>query len=135
MAIHKNFAKLTGINNPGTIYAGTRSLIYDEISCSTLQPDCTVPPTGLDVDIDCHSNREGFYKCEYIIKPSKPLDGIQIPMDLEDYSIILSSSNNINIFWMEKEVDRVRVGSSFPSKTTLDYLIIKTGIDWWEELP
>jgi len=136
LAIHKDFARLTGINNPGTIYAGTRILTYPSIDCSTLQSDCTTRPTQLDVNITCHANREGFYECEYIIAPSKTLDGVIIPMDLPDgYSTLLSTSNNINTFWVEKAADRVRIGASYPVKTTIDYLLIKNGIDWWEELP
>ena len=136
LAFHKDFARLTGINNPGSIYVGKRALTYSSINCSTLQPDCTNPPTELDIEQDCHANREGFYECEYIIKPSSQLDGITIPMNLENgYSTILSTSNNINTFWIEKASDRVKIGSSYPVKTVIDYLIIKNGIDWWDELP
>lgn len=136
LAFHKDFATLTGLNNPGSIYVGTRKLIYPSISCSKLQPDCSSPPQGLDIEEDCHANREGFYNCEYIIKPSKVLDNIDIPMYLPDgYSTALSTSNNINTFWYEKANDRVKIGTSYPVKTTIDYLIIRNGIDWWEELP
>jgi hypothetical protein len=69
-----------------------------------------------------------------IIKPDNTTDGFYQDMNLSDYSIILSSNININTFWLEKSVDRVKIGTSFPAACTIDYFIIKSGVNWWNEL-
>lgn len=141
LAIHKSFAKLTGVNNPGTIYAGSRELVYDEIDCSSLVSSCgnndTCAETELDITKECHANLQGWYENEYIIKPTAYSDSPNIPMDLTDglYSVLTTTNVNINTYWLEKASDRAKIGTSFPIKCIIDYLFIKNGYDWWEELP
>jgi hypothetical protein len=140
LAIHKSFAKLTGINNPGTIYSGTRNLVYSEVDCTSLQPNCgdndACVEEQLDITKDCHANLQGWYENEYIIKPTAYSDNHNIPMDFESgYSVFTSTNVNINTYWLEKSNDRAKIGTSFPAKCIIDYLFIKNGYDWWDELP
>lgn len=141
VAIHKSFAQLTGIHNPGTIYAGSRSLIYDTIPCTELTINCgntdVCAENELNISENCHANLHGWYEHELIIKPSVSLDSILIPMDFSDnkYSILLSSNNNINTFWLDKSSDRAKVGTSYQINCIIDFLFIKNGVDWWDELP
>ena len=141
LAIHKNFAKLTGINNPGTIYAGSRSLVYDTIDCAELVVDCGTSDVcaepELDISKDCHANLQGWYENEYIIKPTAYSDEPNIPMNFDDslFSVLTTTNVNINTYWLEKANDRAKIGTSFPTKCIIDYLFIKNGYDWWEELP
>jgi hypothetical protein len=141
IAIHKTFAKLTGVNNPGTIYAGSRSLVYDTIDCNDLVPNCgdndACVEDQLDITKDCHANLQGWYENEYIIKPTAYSDGPNIEMNFNDglFSVLTSTNININTYWLEKANDRAKIGTSFPAKCIIDYLFIKNGYDWWEELP
>lgn len=124
LAIHRDFAITTGPTNPGTIFSGTRRL---DGAVPSLSVD------GLDIENDTHSNLTNWYGREYIIQPTIDLDGIIMTPDLSEYSIILSTNININTFWVEKSVDRFKIATSFASSCIIDYLMIKKGIDWWNE--
>ena len=124
LAIHKDFARTTGTNNPGTIYSGQRVL---QGRIPELEEDC------LDIDNDEHANLTNWYNGEYIIKPTKLKDGILVEPNLDEYSVILSCNNNINTFWVEKASDRFKIAASFANPCIIDYLMIKKGIDWWNE--
>ena len=126
-AIHKELAILTGVNNPGTMFSGSRILVQDSV------PLVSGKDT-LDITDDDDSNLTGWYNNEYIIQPSTTEDNNLQPMDLSDYSVILSSNININTFWIEKAADRVKIGTSFPAACTIDYFIIKSGVNWWNEI-
>jgi hypothetical protein len=130
LAIHKEMAILTGVNNPGTIYAGQRVMTGE---AALESPGGQLKET-LDMTSSFDANKSEWYNSELIIKPEKSIDGNYIPMNLDDYSVILTSNNSINMFWIEKAVDRVKVGTSFPTACTVDYLIIKTGVNWWNEI-
>jgi len=127
LAIHRDFARKTGIQNPGTIFSGQRRM------------DNTTPDLGsateLDITNDAHSNLASWYDSEFIIQPSTSnlSDGFQQLPNLEEYSIILSSNNNINTYWVEKANDRFKIATSFDQACIIDYLMIKKGIDWWNE--
>jgi hypothetical protein len=141
IAIHKSFSQLTGVNNPGTIYSGSRNLIYDTIPCTELTLDCgntdACVAKELDISQNCHANLHGWYENELIIRPSSILDSFTIPMLFSDtnYSILLSTNTNINTFWLYKSTDRAKIGTSYPINCIIDFLFIKNGIDWWDELP
>jgi hypothetical protein len=131
MAIHKELAVMTGINNPGSIFSGRRTIIGD----LPLQQDTNGDDIEcLDILDDSNANLNQWYNGQLIIKPTNALDGFYQNMNLSDYSVILSTNTNINTFWLEKATDRVKIGSSFPAACTIDYFIIKSGLNWWNEL-
>lgn len=127
IAIHKNMAAMTGISNPGSIYSGKRILTTNSLPI--------IPHKDtLDMTNDLDSNLVGWYNKEMIIRPTMSQDGITTNMDLDDYAVILTSNTNINNYWIEKGTDRVKIGTSHPTTCTIDYMFIKTGINWWEEI-
>jgi hypothetical protein len=127
VAIHKELARMTGINNPGSIYVGSRTITTDE-----LEPEIDKPT--LDMTNDRDSNLDGWYNNEMIIKPTAEKDEIYKPMNLSSYSTIITANININNYWIEKYNDRVKIGTSYPKACRLDYLLIKSGINWWDEI-
>lgn len=127
IAIHKEMARMTGVNNPGSIYAGSRIITTDSI------PSIVTKET-LDISDDADANVNGWYNNEIIIKPTEALDEIYKPMNLSSYSTLLSANININNYWIEKAKDRVKVGTSYPKSCQVDYLIIKSGVNWWDEI-
>jgi len=141
LAIHKSFAILTGVNSPGTMYTGTRNLVYDTVACTDFLPGGNTDPVcinqDLDITQDCNANLQGWFANQYIIKPTVFSDGINIPMNFSNnlYSILTTTNTNINTFWIEKANDRAKVGTSFPIKCTMDYLFIQNGYQWWNNLP
>lgn len=124
LAIHRDFARTTGPSTPGTIFAGQRRLTG---AVPSISGDC------LDIENDEHSNLTNWYEREYIIQPDMDIDGHIMTPNLEEYSIILSTNSNINIFWVEKAADRFKIATSFANSCIIDYLMIKKGIDWWNE--
>jgi hypothetical protein len=124
IAIHKNFCLTTGIISPGSIYCGQR-----EISTTTA--------TSADMTNPSHSNGVSWRDSEYIINPlfqAEP-DKFTTNMNMEQYSIILSTDSDINIFWKEKSNTKVKIGTSYPlTGIKVDFLIVKIGVNWWEEL-
>jgi hypothetical protein len=131
LAIHKELAILTGVNNPGTIFAGQRQMLG--VDSQQLDGEGNIK-SGLDMEDDDDANNDRWYNGEMIIKPDQELDGFVENMNLNDYSVILTSNNNINMFWIEKAIDRVKIGTSFETPCVIDYLIIKAGVNWWNEL-
>jgi hypothetical protein len=130
IAFHKEFAKKTGINNPGSIFLGSRT--FGAPIPDIILPDGSILET-LDIKNDAYANMTSWYHNEYIIKPTAFMDGIQQTPNLTDYSVILTPSSNINMFWCEKATDRVKIATSYPKQCIIDYLLIKKGIDWWDE--
>ncbi len=128
IAVHKELARLTGMNNPGSIYAGKRII-------TALDPlPTTIAKETLDISLDADANVDGWYNNEIIIKPTESLDDIYKPMNLSSYSVLLSSDTNINNYWLEKAKDRVKVGTSYSTPCQIDYLLIKSGVNWWDEI-
>lgn len=127
LAIHKDIARMTGINNPGTIYTGKRIITNSSIPS-------IVGKDTLDITSNADANVDGWYNNEIIIKPTSENDNIYQPMNLSSYTTLLSSNININNYWLEKAVDRVKVGTSYSSACQIDYLIIKSGVNWWDEI-
>lgn len=130
IAFHKEFAKKTGINNPGSIFVGSRSVAG---ASDDIVLDGGAILESLDITDDSHANMASWYHSELIIKPTSFTDGIQQLPDLDDYSVILSSNSNINTYWLEKANDRFKIAASYPKQCIIDYLMIKKGIDWWDE--
>jgi hypothetical protein len=146
-AIHKTLLTSSGFNKSGNIFAGTRTI-------TTIAPD-EVDDVGEIIDTlpitdENHANGESWYRNEYIIKPTAPIDGIQTLPSFQilkdksgnavvdtngnpeyNYSIILSANENINTYYMEKSSDRVKIGTSYPAPCTIDYFMVKNGVDWW----
>lgn len=122
IAIHKDFAAKTGIANPGTIFTGRRRIFGAEERTN-----------DLDINVNSDSNTQNWINCEYIIKPGAAGENFAENMNLDNYTVVLSTDSNINTFWLEKTSDRVKIGTSFGKSCIIDYLIIKTGIDWWKE--
>jgi hypothetical protein len=131
VAIHKSLAIKTGINNPGTIFSGTRTI--SENYSGTLEESPGVDYEEVSVKKDEHINLDGWYNNSYVIKPTTDLDGIPQEMNLSDYSVLISSNVNINTYWTEKSSDRVKIFTSFSRSCIIDYLFIKEGINWWDE--
>lgn len=131
IAIHKEFAKKTGINKPGTIFAGKRTF------SSTVVPDMYDDNAqiiqSLSLTNNSHSNLSSWYHNEYIIQPTNLLDGIQQLPNLSDYSVILAPSTPINIFWCSKAPDRFKIACSQARSCSIDYLMIQKGVDFWKE--
>lgn len=79
-----------------------------------------------------------WYNNEVLIKPEFGVDGdpgnMSIDPDDPGYSLIISSNKNINNYWIEKESNQFRVKTSSPESCTLHYLVVKNGIEWWNEL-
>ena len=156
LAIHKKIGQQTGIRTPKSIYVGQRVIVNDYIKWDganfvpgedpsnpptlPLPADSTgsaiVPPPGT-YDSSCNLN--GWYKSELIIRPDKLIDGISTNnlmnfTNSSDYSTILSSNISINTYWLDKRADRVKIGTSYPIKCIINYLFIKTGLNWWDEI-
>lgn len=131
-AIHKKLAHKTGISNPGSIYAGSRS-IAEDYENDLLRPNGDIYES-LDINNNNHSNLSGWYNSEFIIRPTNELDDIVQDMDMSDYSVLLSSNSNINIFWNQKEENKVKISTSFPQTCIIDYLFVREGVNWWDEL-
>lgn len=128
IAVHKELAKMTGISNPGSIFSGKRVV-------TAINPLPLVPSKeSLDMSVDSDSNLNGWYNNEMIIRPTVNVDEIYKPMSLSSYTVLLSSDTNINSYWLEKAKDRVRVGASYSTPCQIDYLIIKSGVNWWDEI-
>jgi hypothetical protein len=127
-AIHKTLVTSSGFNTSGSLFAGTRA-IGGPLTLN-LDEDDNVIET-IPIENNAYANLSGWYNDEYLIKPSTALDGFQHLPDLSSYSIILSSNTNINTYWIEKATDRVKIGTSYPTPCSIDYLMVKTGVDWW----
>jgi hypothetical protein len=127
IAVHKELARMTGINNPGSIYSGKRVITTGEIPYDPSKET-------LDISLDADSNLNGWYNNEMIIKPTEALDEIYKTMNLSSYSVLTSSNININSYWLEKAKDRVKIGTSYPISCQIDYLVIKSGVNWWDEI-
>lgn len=147
-AIHKTLITSTGFNRAGNIFAGTRT-ITGVFSPLDINSNGELVQT-LPLDTTTHVNGSKWYNNEYIIAPTKILDGIQtlpsfqpltdkggkVVVDTNgnveyNYSIIVSSTENINIYYMEKGSDRVKIGTSYPASCSIDYFMVKNGVDWW----
>lgn len=124
-AFHKKLAIMTGTTKPNSIFCGTREILgVSEIELN--KPE-------LNIEDDADSNLNKWYNGEIIIQPNEA-DGYITGMKIQNYSIVLSSNVNINMFWTEKKNDRVRVATSFETPCKVDYFIVKVGLNWWQEL-
>jgi hypothetical protein len=157
IAIHKKIGLQTGIRTPGSLYVGQRVLSVDTVQWNgaafvpgdnpsnpptlPLPADSTnstaIPPPPGTYDSACNLN--GWYKNELIIRPTLINDGISTSNLMKfaqsnSYSVILSSNTNINTYWIDKRADRVKVGTSYPVQCIINYLFIKTGLNWWDEI-
>jgi hypothetical protein len=150
-AIHKTLLTSSGFNNSGSIFAGTRTILG---TAPTMFDGNGMIIPALDMANDSFSNGLGvnkWYSSEYIIAPTQALDGIQtlpvfVPLvdpkgnviqdsngNVEfNYSVVLSSTQNINTYYIEKGPDRVKIGTSYQVPCSIDYFIVQTGVDWWK---
>jgi len=146
-AIHKTLITSSGFNKTGNLFAGTRNItnVAPDVINSNGEILQTLPLTS-----NTYANGSSWYKNEYIIAPTAAIDGIQTLPSFQplvdktgnvvvdsngnveyNYSIILSSNENINTYYVEKGADRVKIGTSYPAACTIDYFIVKNGVDWW----
>ena len=131
-AIHNTLVTSNGFNSTGNLFAGTRIIgasLPENYDSSGNAID-SIPITNNDA----YCNLSGWYQNEYLIRPTTSLDGFQVLPNLSSYSIILSSNVNINTFWINKAPDRVIIGTSYPTPCSVDYLMVQTGVDWWNLL-
>jgi hypothetical protein len=149
-AIHKTLLTSTGFNKSGNIFAGTRSITNN---ASNMYDTNGKLIETLDISNTSHYNGLGsssWYLNEYIVQPNSTYDGIQtLPafQPLTDskgniikdgngnieynYSVVISSNENINTYYIEKGTNCVKIGTSYPASCYIDYFIVKTGVDWW----
>ena len=152
IAIHNTIGKQTGLRTPKTIYVGQRTLNFDSltwngtafVSGESALDMSKLPMSNSELEngfpsADSAVNLQGWFKNEYIIKPTTAVDGIAASnlmnfTKASDYSVIISSDTNINMFYKNKGTDRVKVGTSFSRSCVINYLFIKTGLNWWNEI-
>ena len=147
-AIHKTIISSSGFNKSRDIYAGTR--VMNGVNTTDKLDDEGHIWQSLDITNNANSNNTQWYKSELIIAPNLALDGVQVEPAYSplidsagkpivdssgnteyNYSIMLSSNENINRYYVEKASDRVKIGGSYPVNCNIDYLMVKTGVDWW----
>jgi len=121
MAFHRDI--FGGVYTPNSIYVGKRVITG---SVETTQGES---PTTANMPV--------WYNNELLVKPEITVDGdsgiMNMDMDI-GYSLILSSDENINIYWNEKESNQFRIKTSSPTPCTIHWVAIKKGIEWWQEL-
>jgi hypothetical protein len=149
-AIHKTLLISSSFNNSGNIFAGTRAI------AGTLPDAYDVNGELIDTitisDSSFH-NGSKWYRNEYVIVCSKSLDGIQTLPNFKplvdkngnnilnaqgeveyNYSIILSADKNINTYYRQKSANGTKIGVSYPESCSIDYFIVKNGVNWWEQI-
>jgi hypothetical protein len=122
MAVHKDV--FGGVFSPNSLYVGQRTLTG---SVETLDGESPTTP-----------NLSTWYNNELLIKPDIAVEGdpgtMFINPDDPGYSLILSSNENINMYWTEKESNQFRIKTSSPIACTVHWFAVKNGIEWWQEL-
>lgn len=122
MAFHKDI--FGGVYTPNSIFVGKR-----DITGSTTTPEGEEPSIA---------NMSTWYNHEMLIRPEIGVsnDAGSMTIDPTDpgYSVLLSSNENINIYWKNKESNQFRIKTSSPTSTTIHWLVIRNGVEWWQEL-
>lgn len=121
MAFHKDM--FGGVYTANSIYVGDRT-----ISGSVVTSGGESPST---------SNLSYWYNNELWITPniaSGDPSTMNIDPTTPGYSLVLSSNENINIYWTEKLSNGFRIKTSSPSDCTIHWVIIKNGVEWFKEL-
>jgi hypothetical protein len=122
MAFHRDI--FGGINTPDSIYCVKRVITgFTETTSGE-------PPSVANLD--------NWYNSELWIKPEIGVDGDPAGMSIDPtdpgYSVILSSNENINMYWTEKNKDSFRINTSSPAPCVVHWLVIRNGVEWWDEI-
>lgn len=122
MAFHKDM--FGGVYTPNSIYVGRRDIT------SSVETTSGDPPAI--------ANLPYWYNHELLIKPEVGVADDAGNMTISEtdpgYSILLSSNENINIYWNKKEYNQFSIKTSSPVATTVHWLVIKNGVEWWQEI-
>lgn len=122
MAFHKDI--FGGVYTPNSIYTGRRTIngFVETVNGES-------PTTA---------NLGYWFNNEYLIQPQIGVDGDPGSMSIDPtnpgYSLLLSSNQNINIYWTNKNINQFSVKTSSPTDCILHWLVIKNGVEWWQEL-
>jgi len=130
MAFHKDM--FGGIFTPDSLYVGKR-----EITNGSALTSGTTGTTGTSGDpVVLEPNLNYWVDSELIIEPEVGLDPGEMSIDPTDpgYSILLSSNENINMYWTEKEMNSFNIKTSAPVNCIVHWAVIKNGIEWWNEI-
>lgn len=138
-AFHKDI--FGGVYTPNSIYVGKRE-ITDRTFIDSNYNTYTEWPGDINTEITWPipptSNLGLWYNNQYIIQPKIGVESetgnMSIDPDDPGYSVLLSSNQNINLYWDTKEINKFTIKTSSPTNCTVHYLVIKNGIEWWDEL-
>lgn len=126
MAFHRDM--FGGVFTPDSIFVGKRTI------------DNTVTPstTGEAETEGLEPNLRLWTDSTLIIQPEVGEQGDpgEMLIDPTDpgYSILLSSNENINMYWTDKEDNNFTIKTSSPEKCIVHWAVIKNGIEWWQEI-
>lgn len=122
MAFHKDI--FGGVYTPNSIYVGRRDIT------GSVETSGGEAPTTANLDY--------WYNHELLIKPEVGIADDASMMTISEtdpgYSLILSSNENINIYWNKKEYNQFSIKTSSPVATTVHWLVIRNGVEWWQEI-
>ena len=139
MAFHRDC--FGGIYTPDSIFVGKRTL-SGKVFIDSDDNEYTEWPGNELTDISFPSPTEDnltyWYNNELIIKPDYGVEGdpgiMNIDINAPGYALILSSNQNINIYWTNKMNNKFNIKTSSPSDCIVHYLCIKNGVEWWKEI-
>lgn len=130
MAFHRDV--FGGVFTPDSIFVGKR------VITGSTTTTATTGTTGTSGSPEIEPNLDVWVDNTLVIKPEIGVFGDpgEMTVDPTDpgYSILLSSNENINMYWTEKESDRFVIKTSAPVPCTIHWAVIRNGIEWWQEL-
>jgi hypothetical protein len=121
MAFHKDM--FGGVYTANSIYVGSRTISGTVVTSGGESPTTTNLNTWYNNELWITPNVTSGDPSVMNIDPTSP-----------GYSIILSSNENINIYWTEKLSNGFRLKTSSPTNCTIHWVIVKNGVEWFKEL-
>lgn len=122
MAFHRDI--FGGVYTPNSIFVGERTLTSSQETSGGEAPTT--------------ANLPYWYNNYLLIQPELGIqdDSGVMSVDPTDpgYSILLSSNENINLYWDTKYIDKLLIKTSSPAPCIVHWLVIKNGVEWWQEL-